>query len=312
MPPKRNAYNTPRASSGSTTKTGRTSAYNPGFEQNLVNHGIYPDGYEYPDDRASVKPNNWDEIQQRLRQPRPSLLPSQFPDKAFSEFRKKSNRALNETEVMNSAFPTIQGHSSIPSGMNRTFGNLAPLTDGSIVDAKPDIYYGAAPQQLDVRVRKDLGSYVVPSTDLSASILPNHFTEGKGPKGTADVAKRQAMYDGAVGARAMHHFQSYGHVEPVYDDNAYTITSSYSNGLLQMYTTHPTAPTNPGGQPEYHMNQLNNWGMTGNPETFRQGATAYRNARDWAKEKRDEMIEAANQKAVSLPQDMSFDSSSHS
>jgi hypothetical protein len=79
-----------------------------------------------------------------------------------------------------------------------------------------------------------------------------------------------------------------------------------------MYTTHPTAPTNPGSQPEYHMNQLKGWTMTSDPETFRQGATWYRNARDWAKEKRDEFIEAANERAANTLQDMSFESSAHS
>ena len=35
------------------------------------------------------------------------------------------------------------------------------------------------------------------------------------------------------------------------------------------------------------MNQLKAFTMTNNSETIRQGATAYRNARDWAKEKRE-------------------------
>jgi hypothetical protein len=37
--------------------------------------------------------------------------------------------------------------------------------------------------------------------------------------------------------------------------------------------------------------------MTGNLNTFRQGATAYRNARDWAKKQRDEAIKGANKRA---------------
>lgn len=37
--------------------------------------------------------------------------------------------------------------------------------------------------------------------------------------------------------------------------------------------------------------------MTGSVETFRRGATAYRNARDWAKEQRDEAIRRANEAA---------------
>lgn len=76
--------------------------------------------------------------------------------------------------------------------------------------------------------------------------------------------------------------------------NAYTITSIYHGGTLIMSATHPTQSASPGSRPEYYLTQLNTWGMTGNLEIFRQGATAYRNARDWAKEKCDEFIEAAN------------------
>ncbi len=47
------------------------------------------------------------------------------------------------------------------------------------------------------------------------------------------------------------------------------------------------------------MTQLNGWDMTGNPDTFRQGASALRNARDLTKEKREELIAAANSKALS-------------
>ena len=45
------------------------------------------------------------------------------------------------------------------------------------------------------------------------------------------------------------------------------------------------------------MTQINTWGMTGNPATFRKGASAFRNARDWAKDKRDNAIECANARA---------------
>ena len=36
--------------------------------------------------------------------------------------------------------------------------------------------------------------------------------------------------------------------------------------------------------------------MTGDLDTFRQGANAYRNARDWTKEQRDEAIWRANER----------------
>lgn len=49
------------------------------------------------------------------------------------------------------------------------------------------------------------------------------------------------------------------------------------------------------------MTQINTWGMTGNAETFRQGATAFRNARDWTKEQRDEAIRYANDRVNNIP-----------
>ena len=51
--------------------------------------------------------------------------------------------------------------------------------------------------------------------------------------------------------------------------------------------------------------------MTDIPETFRQGATALRNARDWAKEKREELIIAANGKALNM-ENPGIDSSGNS
>ncbi len=45
------------------------------------------------------------------------------------------------------------------------------------------------------------------------------------------------------------------------------------------------------------MTQLNSYAMTGMRETFVQGATAFRNARDLARKHRDQLIQAANQRA---------------
>lgn len=196
--------------------------------------------------------------------------------------------------------PTIAGNPGIPSEEDITFYNIAPLTDGTITKPKPDLYDGSRPEQLDRWVREELGPYIVPSTIGNAPMLPNFFAEAKGPQGRADIARRQACYDGAIGERTMLHARSYvSGADAVYDGNAYTITSTYQSGTgtLTMYTVHPTQPANPGGKPDYHMTQINTWGMTGNGETFRQGARAFRNARDWAREQRDTAIARMNEKA---------------
>ena len=276
------------------SKTKKSSAYDPVFEQHLIDHGIYPEGY------GGVKnlqePHNWEEINARLALPRASLSPSRFPREEFLNFKEKNQEALTEATVMSKVFPIITGTSDIPSQEDFYFGNLKDLTDGSITKAKPDFYDGSCPAELHKDIREELGPYIVPSTNTAAPCLPNFFAEAKGPKGSLEVCKRQAVQNGVLGARGVHELRSYIGQETLFDNNAYTITSTYHNGLLTMYTIHPTASESPTNPTEYRMTQLRSFAMTDAPDTFRQGASALRNARDWAKEKREELIAAANGK----------------
>ena len=213
---------------------------------------------------------------------------------------------------MHDAFPILRGETNIPSTKMRRFKNLAPLTDSSLVDARPDWSYGTRFEQLNPHVQKQLSRYIVPCPNPRAPILHNNATELKDPSGDWAVVERQALHAGALGARAMQHLQSYGQPELVYDNNAYTITTAFDGRLLQMYTTHPTRPANSEDQPEYRMKQFASYAMTHNSESFRQGATAYRNSRDWTREKRDEFIRAANGRVTSQPQNMPVESSGYS
>jgi hypothetical protein len=292
--------NTPSTKPTTNTTTTRNSRpYDRDFQQNLIDGGVYPDQYEYPDGRVPPQPDNWEEINRKLAQPRPSLSPSQFSDGAFRNFKRADAHAVKEKQVTESVIPVIEG--KIGDAKCRSggipFTNLDHLTDGTLAPGNPDLYYGARPEQLNRQVRNKLSGHIIPSTQRDLPIAPNFFLAAKGPDGSLAVAGRQACYDGALGARGLHSLQSYGKDETVSDNKAYTITSIYHGGQLKMYTSHPTQPTGPGGRPEYHMTQVNAWSMTGNPETFRKGAAAYRNARDWAKEQRDEAIKQANERA---------------
>lgn len=160
------------------------------------------------------------------------------------------------------------------------------------------IYYGARPEQLRPGIRDELGGHIIPSAQDSLPMAPNFFLHVKGPGGSLSVASRQACYDGALGARGIHSLQSYKQSEPQYDNKAYTLTSIYHGGTLKMYSSHPVPPSAPGERPVYAMTQLKAWALTSDPETFRQGAAAYRNGRDWAKRQRDEAIKQANERGV--------------
>ncbi|KAF3768420.1 hypothetical protein M406DRAFT_107433 [Cryphonectria parasitica EP155] len=273
---------------GGTTKTGKTSTYNRGFEQHLTDHGIHTYW-----DSQEIDENTFSTI---LAKPRPSLSLSRFSDDRFKIFRKTNAQAKDESDICKYVLPTITGpwEDNHPSTENMAFGNLEPLTDGTITDAKPDIALGACPTQLDPAVRSELSHHIIPSTSTDRIIAPNFFLEAKGPHGSTAVMMRQAQYDGAIGTRAMHSLQNYGREKPVYDSNPYTYSSTYHDGQLKLYAHHTTAPATSEGQPEYHMNQLTAYALTDNRETFVRGATAYRNLRDLAMQQRATFIEAAN------------------
>jgi len=240
-----------------------------------------------------------------LAEPRPSLSPSTFPDGKFDEFVQADADARDEDTVKDSVIPKMMdaiGETNHPK-RNILFNNLAPLIDDELKMAKPDFYYGAPPEQLNRGVRDKLSGDIIPSTQDNLPIAPNLFLEAKGPDGSLAVAARQACYDGALGARAMHSLQSYGQGEPAYDNNAYTISSIYHGGTLKMYSHYPAQPNGPGTRPEYYMHSLNGWHMTGNKITHVQGLTALKNAKGWTKEVRDAAIARANERARETVED---------
>ena len=150
------------------------------------------------------KPNNWAEINRRIIQPRPSLSPSRFSETAFETFQQTNEEALTENTVISKAFPIIAGISDIPLQENLLFENLKPLTDSSITKAKPDYYDRSSPADLNKQIREELGPYIVPSTNIAIPCLPNFFTKEKGPNRNTAVYKRQALYNGALGARGIY------------------------------------------------------------------------------------------------------------
>ncbi|EXJ82323.1 hypothetical protein A1O3_06136 [Capronia epimyces CBS 606.96] len=279
--------------SNTTTKSGN-------FEQKMIDNGVYPHLYEHPDGR-NEKPANFGDIQARLRTARPSLSPSRFSDTEFDAFQRENARASTEGTTMSRVMPFLAGNEATHHRVqvDHPFNNLEPLAAG-VSYAKPDVYYGAQPSVINPRVRSDLGKHIIPSTTTSRPVAPNFFLEGKGPKGQTDVLQRQALYNGALGARAMHSLQNYGTNTPVYDNNAYSFSSTYHDGQLRVYATHPTQSTVPERQSDYHMTQVRSFSLTDTHDRFREGVTAYRNIRDLAKEQRDSFIEKANQKTSQM------------
>jgi hypothetical protein len=82
---------------------------------------------------------------------------------------------------------------------------ICSVSSKGTVSAKPDFYDDTLASEYDKIVRELLGSSIISLTQDHLPIAPNFFRKGKGPDGSHAVGKRQALYNGALGARAMHH-----------------------------------------------------------------------------------------------------------
>jgi hypothetical protein len=116
------------------------------------------------------------------------------------------------------------------SAKNIIFGNLKILTNRSLISDNSNFYYDTRSEQLDRRIRNDLNDYIISLTQEDLLMLLNNFLEIKDSDDSAAVVKRQAYYDGVLGARVIHEFQLYNLPEPIYDNNVYILISIYHGG----------------------------------------------------------------------------------
>ena len=267
----------------------KSSAYDLNFQQKCIDHGIFMPNED-------IEPTNFQEVSEVLTRRRPSLSPSQFTDEAFKRFRKTIRDVRDEEDVKEEIFPIILGDQrrDYPSARKLRFININDMTPDVFKKPEPDRCWGAVPEEIDLQVRQDLDHQILPSVKSGYPAAPNFFLEMKGPKGTEHVVTLQACYAGAIGARAMHALQGYGKAKPTYDNKTYTYTFTYINGTLEMYTHHSTEPSTSAKPPEYRMTPAGGWYLKGSRKTFLKGVSAFRNARDYAREQQDMLIAQVN------------------
>ncbi|KAI0399638.1 hypothetical protein F4802DRAFT_30220 [Xylaria palmicola] len=284
------------------SKSKRSSAYDTNFDQHLIDHHIYPPFHRFPNGQKAPAPANLAEIRQVLHAHRRSVSPSTVSESAFEEFQLKST-TRSEGTVMRSIVPLLTGGADIPNEGHLPFGNLDSITSNSTVTLAPDFFDGALPGAIDKRVRDALNKRIVPTPHASVPMAPNFFLEAKGPAGTGEVARRQAVLDGAHGSLIIHALQNYLKEQPIYDGNAYAFTATYVDGQLKLYAHYLTPPVNPGERPDQHTTQLRGYCLTGNYDGWLDGTRALRNLRVFAKECRDRFIGIANARVRKLGTD---------
>jgi hypothetical protein len=286
MKKKRKAKNSNNTEEGTRKKL---SAYKDDYHQYLVDNRLNLDD-------KGVRPKNIDEILERLAQPRRSLSPSKFTDHYFEKIRRLNDTAIGESKVMSTVVRMMLGENDIPSEENILFNNLEPMTDGSLADAKPDLYDGATPIELDPEIRKKLNPYIVPSKHSHAPILPNFSMEVKGSDGSPAVARRQAAMNAHLGTRSMKALRDYGTGSETNDGNARSYVATQVDGHMRLYASHIPEGTTETEHPDYRLTQLRAFAFTDSAERCRECAAALRNTRDLAHEEREEAIKLANER----------------
>ena len=290
-------FNLPRSKQGAeytegTNETGKISPYNDAFVDILRKRNIYPPN-------RTLRPSNYEELIALLDQSRSSLHPSNFTEQHFEGFLDAVENARNETTVMADVFTRIKGNTSYPFIMNKLCSNWAPLvTDEALVTPQPDFYDGLRLNSENILINEQFDKLIVPAHD-EVPFLPNFFAEVKAPKGIADIATRQALYDGALGARGIYHIRSVTNDNEL-DGKACTFSATYASGMLQLFAHFVSQPHGPNTALNYHMTNLGAWSLIG--KEFRAGVVAFRNLRHHAYKIRTELAEAAECRLRALKQ----------
>ncbi|KAI5918125.1 hypothetical protein F4810DRAFT_715755 [Camillea tinctor] len=282
----------------------RLSPYDANFEQMMARHGIYMPDQLFEKREISI-PENMDDIYQLMTKRRQSLDLEVFTEEDFRSVKARF-RDVSEACVTHTVLPHIQeckAHSKIPSRYNDLFNNMQSIGDKGVVKPKPDIWDGICATAVHTAVENALGKFITPKTSPQhALVAPNFFIEVNGPDGALRVAERQALNDGAYGARAMHSLQNFMSAKPSFDNKAYTFSATYIHGVLSLYAHHMTCPgpDPPDGLPEYWMTLLDAYSMKSHRRAFVSGATAFRNIRELAWRNREDAVQAANARVLDL------------
>lgn len=262
------------------------------FGQHLTDYEIHAE------DSYLTKPNNWKELRSMVARPR-QIVPSESYDAQYKAFCQAKRENVDNRDVRKNITPLIRGSSPFYSDGGHSFQNVSDITNGSIVKVKPDFYDGVHYSLLEKKVYTELRPFVRPLVAKTTPVVPNFFGVFRGRKPAASEVELIARYSGAIGARGIHKLRSFGveDLATVYDNKAYTISATYYEGLLTLYAHRLIAPSVPGGRDRYRMTRIRRFDLEDNPGAFRKGVEALQNAREWAKEKREKLVAAANARA---------------
>ena len=301
MGPKRKAENQHETESDSKrTKTSR--AYDANFETLLETRNVKLPDWDTP------RPANYDELVAVMKRPASKPVGREVLNSEYEKIYKCIRQATSEDMVKTEVFTIIRGNDDekYPRAMNKLCTGWARLfPDIELSRAKPDYLEGLSSGSESRLLRQQLKAYVAPLE--KGPCLPNFFLELKGPDGTIECAMRQALYDGALGARGMLYARRAATTDNEFDEVAYTFSGIYASENLRLYAHWVTQPLGDNTAYHYHMYLLGQFFMTTSAEDCQTAVMAFRNLRDHAAQLRTSIGKEAErkyrimEKAKSLP-----------
>ncbi|KAI9678583.1 MAG: hypothetical protein M1817_005640 [Caeruleum heppii] len=279
------------ATTVSSTKSDKVTAYSNSFPQILQDKGIHQNGDLFMlADREELL---------RERSLRPSLAPSQCSDGEIEEIIQSNANAATEPDIERDVVPAIVGrHHSLPHSGNVSWTNMSSMTESLTVAPQPDLYYGTRVGDIPKSIRDSVGDLIIPSTVPNAPASPHFVLENKGPAGSLEVVRRQAAHSAAAAARAAHALDNLGVNAPVYDNkalaHAWTYTSS--SGDLTHYAMRVSRPEPGCEEPGYYLTHVKTHHITESKEQFRKGVSAFRHCRDESHAKSRPRLVNANER----------------
>ncbi|KAI9040460.1 uncharacterized protein KD926_008283 [Aspergillus affinis] len=284
----------PSMASGNCYATSRVTTHASEFLTKLKESHVYPAGYRLPEGGEMEPPANFTTIVDMLSHDRPSL--PQITKKDFEDFKRAWKDIATEQvdrDLEEYFAEVLEGGDSEDSKCENgfLFANFAILAK-DVGHMVPYHVAGAHREALDSNICARLNKEIQPSNSHHL-IAPNFFLELYAtPDAKPTTARKRACYAGALGARAMQALRRYEKEEeqPLFDHKAYTLSATLHSGMLNLYAHHIT-----DGDPQnYITTEIAEYNMRSGQDEFQIGITAYRNARDWAKNRRNELIAGAN------------------
>lgn len=273
------------------------------FRQNLEDHGIY--ARENTDFEGPFPlPTNKSELTSIISTARAELVPAGRLSEDFATLSRKCHRAVNEADV-EAFFHRIEDETNEADTKARGLGcarkimnNYMPLTNGKLAPGNPDRLWIVLGHRLRIELREDkYHKYLIIGfkTSTSYGMLANFIIHLKGPQGNDDHAISQALYDGALAARAMHALRLYAVGNSAWDGKAYAIATVFKRSTLTMYSIHLVRNA-AEDRTDYFMNLIGTAVVNQSEAEYIRGLSMYRNLCDWAARKRNELVNAANAK----------------